>query len=937
MTADPLTRIVETLRTTLDADERSDAELLARVRADRDRAAVEAIVRRHGPKVLAACRKVLGPSGDVDDAFQATFLVLLRNPRAVRRKASLGAWLYGVAHRISLQARARQRKRLSASPTDAAPPGPDLPWREACAILHEELDRLPDATRLPLVLCYLDGLSRDEAAAQLGRSLNSVKKSLEKGREQLRKRLARRGVTLSAGLLAAVAEPVGAESMEFSPTVVEGVIRPSAAVSGMARTITDSGLRWRWAALSVLAPGIVVGIALGLQGSPKPQTPPKEVPPTPAAKKDAPPSAKSKTDRITFSGRVVDPGGKPVRGAKLFLWVSDTIFPEYRPSLDQRATTDAEGRFQFDEPLPVMPDLWASIRPQIVAVVDGFGLGIVPATLKGLTDVEVRLPADVPIRGRVLNLEGKPIAGARVRVVEVHGAENDDLSAWLKKMEANGWDDIRWVVASDLPRRLESRRGRLPGLREATTGADGRFSLSGVGGERVVRLALEGEGMTTVRLLVLTQEGKPGAFPPARKGFRGSQMQYYRQPFDYVAAPDQPFEGRVTDKETGEPIAGVRVMERWSETRTDRDGRYRLTGVSAGPTSILFEPGPELPYHVRSVLGGAKDSIQTARVDTALLRAPWVAGKVIDERTGDPVAGARVSYKPDRTNRRADDYFDRRRLVDVEVRTGPDGSFRLAGVPGRGWLFVFDVKPRLSAAERPVQGDTDVKEPPTEVQTSDQSGEGMSPRMYQALVALDVDPKVPKSYTVTVDSGINVPVALTDPAGKPVNGAIALGVSFPYYQWSKPLAEDKLEVPAYNPNRPRALFFYHPARDLGVLFQPKKGDAGPWAVTLQPTATVMGTLVLPNGDPYPNADLTLSFTYPGQRNPMWLPDHSADARFKTDAAGKFRFTKVIGDADYHFWYSVFQDSAKTTTTIPFKARPGETKDLGTIKTRAPRK
>jgi hypothetical protein len=105
---------------------------------------------------------------------------------------------------------------------------------------------------------------------------------------------------------------------------------------------------------------------------------------------------------------------------------------------------------------------------------------------------------------------------------------------------------------------------------------------------------------------------------------------------------------------------------------------------------------------------------------------------------------------------------------------------------------------------------------------------------------------------------------------------------------------------------------------------------------LQPTATVTGQLVLPDGKPYPNTDLTLAFTYPGQRGLSWLPDHSAQARFKTDADGKFQFTKVIGDVDYVFWYKVHQDKHNTTTTLPFRAKPGEVKDLGVVKTQPPR-
>src|SRR5262245_13589418 len=142
------------------ADE-SDGDLLDRCRTGADPAAFEAIVRRHGGRVLAACRKVLGDSADIDDTFQATFVTLLRNPQAVHKAASLGAWLYGVAHRIAVRSRdtAHRRRDLLkhvARPADAE--APDLSWKEACSVLHAELDRLPDSLRLPLVLCYLDGL-----------------------------------------------------------------------------------------------------------------------------------------------------------------------------------------------------------------------------------------------------------------------------------------------------------------------------------------------------------------------------------------------------------------------------------------------------------------------------------------------------------------------------------------------------------------------------------------------------------------------------------------------------------------------------------------------------------------------------------------------------------------------------------------------------------
>src|SRR5262249_31684883 len=117
-----------------------------------------------------------------------------------------GAWLYGVAHRVAVDvladAQRRHRRERRAARTEAVPPPMDLSWREACAALHTELDRLPDRDRLPPVLCYLRRLSRGGAGPPLGWWVGAVKGRLERGREKLRQRLVRRGITLSAGLLA---------------------------------------------------------------------------------------------------------------------------------------------------------------------------------------------------------------------------------------------------------------------------------------------------------------------------------------------------------------------------------------------------------------------------------------------------------------------------------------------------------------------------------------------------------------------------------------------------------------------------------------------------------------------------------------------------------------------------------------------------------------
>ncbi len=930
MTADPLTRLVDSLRTTLDTDQESDASLLNRVRRRRDPGAVEAIVRRHGTKVLAACRKVLGPSIDADDAFQATFLVLLRNPSAIRRQESLGAWLYGVAHRIALQARKRHKRRQQ-SINEVATSASDLSWTEACAILHEELDRLPNSTRLPLVLCYLDGLSRDEAAMQLGRTLNSIKKSLEKGRELLRKRLTKRGVTLSAGLLAAVAEPVAGEvSPELVRKTVEGIIRPDQAIMALAHTATGK-LFVRVLAVGLAASVLVVGAVLGFPKTPPEQPPTKNARDQPVAKNDEPKDS-SKGERITFVGTVVDPKGKPVKGAKIYLlrWGENSY---QKVGVSAKVTTDSDGRFRFAVSASDYPESWWSLRPQLVATAGGFGLAMFSVDGAGVANATLKLIEDLPISGRVLNLEGKPVQGVKVRAINVAAGVGDDLSAWLKNAEAKGVNEMSLVFEHDLPRHIGNTRSPIPGVPGATTDENGRFKLFGVGRERVVTLSIEGEAIATARLTVLTQQGNSGSFPPSRLMPRARRSTYYRPPFEYVAAPTQPFEGRVTDLETGEPIAGVKVTQWWSEAITDKDGQYRLIGLKAGRTSIDFRPGSELPYFTRSALGGTKDSIQTATVDIALKRGVWIHGKVVDERTKLPISRARIYYRVDRDNKHFAEYFEKGRSPDVETQTGKDGTFRIAGIPGKGWLFVDRDEQGLSAAERPLQGDTNHTDPPEKVLTSD--GE-WSPDIFQAIAVVDVSPSKLKRYTITVDPGTEVPIRLVDPQEKPVSKVIALGWEKYRFNWSKPFTSGDTAIPAFNSERPRVLFFYQPTRSLGLVLQPKKGDAGPWTIKLQPTATVTGRLVLPNGKPYPNASLSLSFKYPGRAGPSWPPRDLPESHAQTDANGKFTFTKIIGDLDYDFWYNVFGDKHNTSTTIPFRAKPGETKDLGTIKTQAPR-
>ena len=185
----------------------ADQDLLRRFVGERDEAAFETLLRRHGAMVLDVCRGVLGNEADVEDAFQATFLILARRAESIRKGASLACWLHGVAYRTALRARAdcarRQRHEARTSPRCTTTDPDELTWREIRRVVHEELDRLPERHRAALVLCYLQGKTQDEAAVELGLPKGTLKGHLERGRSLLQARLVCRG--LGPGVVLALA------------------------------------------------------------------------------------------------------------------------------------------------------------------------------------------------------------------------------------------------------------------------------------------------------------------------------------------------------------------------------------------------------------------------------------------------------------------------------------------------------------------------------------------------------------------------------------------------------------------------------------------------------------------------------------------------------------------------------------------------------------
>jgi RNA polymerase sigma factor (sigma-70 family) len=254
MTSSPVRKVLHNLRTAAvrrDEAGMTDGELLECFLNSREEAAFEALVRRHGPMVLGVCRRVLGNDHDAEDAFQATFLVLVRKAASVVPREKVANWLYGVACNTALKAKARAaRRRLRERQVVFMPERPAVPQEptDDLQVLDLELNRLPEKYRTPIVLCELEGKSYREAARRLGVSEGAVSVRLVRARAALAKRLARRGVAVSVGALAALAVPASltaatvkaASLFRGSTAVAAGSI--SAEVAGLTQEVLKSML-----------------------------------------------------------------------------------------------------------------------------------------------------------------------------------------------------------------------------------------------------------------------------------------------------------------------------------------------------------------------------------------------------------------------------------------------------------------------------------------------------------------------------------------------------------------------------------------------------------------------------------------------------------------------------------------------------------------------
>ena len=353
-------------------------------------------------------------------------------------------------------------------------------------------------------------------------------------------------------------------------------------------------------------------------------------------------------ETVEVRGRVVDPAGKPVAGATIQVdhYLYRTVKP---PGGGPSAVSGADGRYTLVAPRDIAGALRPGRVPCSPSTSSRRPRGMAPAGPRPrissgvLKDVTVRLAADdLPIEGRILDLEGRPVAGAEIVTSDLYDPPGGDLTPWIEGMKANPTGPYEGGL-QEIP--FEMRR---------TTGPDGRFRLDGVGRERVVMFTVAGPTIALTRTFAMTKD-----VPPVRSSnthiIGPRTMIFHGARFDFAVEPCKPVVGTVRDLDTGAPLAGIRVNGMAYDERstadyheiasiTDEQGRYRLTGMAKAEKYRLFlSPGKDQPYcNASFVEPAATPGLEPATIDLRLKRGVLVRGRITDKRTGKPVQGGSV-------------------------------------------------------------------------------------------------------------------------------------------------------------------------------------------------------------------------------------------------------------------------------------------------------
>ena len=657
---------------------------------------------------------------------------------------------------------------------------------------------------------------------------------------------------------------------------------------------------------------------------------------------------------ISYRGRVIDEQGRPIEDAQVMV---QTSWSQSQNSMSLKATTDADGKFAFDSARSEYPNtsegnlLWkygsllalapnkapAYYAPEAPRFRDDGQSP--PENLDRQVDLKLS-PLGEPIRGRIVDLEGKGVPDVAIQVIDVRAPKERRLSDFVAAM-ANA-REARELERQYLP--VSIPRGMLAALPVADirTDKNGTFSFPTLGAERMVALRIDGPTIESqvINVLPLAMEQKT---LPDYIGL--GKTLYYGNGFTHAAAPSVPIVGVVKDKDTGKPIGGVNIRVgpnglggssyvEYINATSDKRGRFELTGVSRGKeVRLIAMPSGDAPY----LDAEARVDANVRNIDIELKKGVWFTGKVRDENSGKPVGHAAVFYFASSANPNASSTADglARGWIDQHYMVKPDGSFRRAGLPGEGMLAVrvtYQAGDQYPMATGAAEVSWARKQGNSYMFYT--NGQILNAGNYHRFVEVNpTEGQLSLQQDLLLSKGASVEGRIVDPDGNPVTGARAAGLS-DFGSWDHtPLKQSTFKVHSYSPTKPRRLMFLQEERELAGTYWLEGEHKGELQVKLQPWAKVSARAVDASGEPIRDCQVTSAPHLRGGNSmkltkdrPLRLPPQEA----WTDSNGRFEIDRLVPGETYRL--AIIEPEERRLLgkiDVELRLKPGEAKDLGT--------
>ncbi len=690
-------------------------------------------------------------------------------------------------------------------------------------------------------------------------------------------------------------QPVSGVAMARKPNVETRIDAILDAGRPLARRLSAIGLA---ALVACGAIAILVSAAIRTSAEDKPQKPEAEMkmkgPESPQAGKSDQAADKKQSagdpKQQHATGRVLDPNGKPVAGATVCVaWTltGPDWFIERKETIVAKTKSDAQGAFELEFSLESPEPKRVSQGWKIIAIADGFS----PAWQRDVhvvkngspnSVVTLTLTQDKPVRGRIVDLEGTPLAGIHVRVHALYAAPSEQAIAdWIqdakKKPPPRNFEEYSSYAGGSMmshPSRFAGPfpfawndgflpHGSLALPADSMTDSDGRIEFKPLGVNRLAILEIEGKAIAKNRVQVVIRDMATVSAEPLNKtGVRSST--YFGRDFQFVAEPTQPIVGTVKDAKTNEPLVNLRVNvdrvagnpfgeQDFLSARTNDQGQYRIDGAPRGGGHVIaVNPTPDQPYFPTEKTLKTVSGLEPITCDFALSRGRWITGKVIDHETKAPIKGAMIDCLPLRSNPNVKDYpnYDPNivgHAPSYRYFTSDDGSFRVLAVPGKGILGGIAMKD-----DEHTYASLNKESVPKKFVQANGYLTTYDPWTITGYHAIK-EVEIPESNEIAkcdleFTRGLSRVVEIVDAQGKPVVGVRVLGRVFPP-RFEQPASGSSVKVIGIRSSEEREVFFIHPERKIGKAIKVSAGDET--MVELQPCAVARGRVVNEDRQPVP--------------------------------------------------------------------------------------